>query len=483
MQNIHASRRKFLLSAMKFFELSIMVFCLYFAMYGFPREINIPSLSHVGQARIDAIEVVLFACAIYLWKVIFSIFNLYSSRRLSRIPKEILDVFRATMIGTALIMLTANVLQINSLTLNRIFLFWCGSFSVIVSSRVLLRYLLRRIRTHGRNLRHVLIIGTNPRAIQLAKKLISKPEIGYRFVGFVDDQWIGIKRFKRTDYQLVCDLNGFQDFLRERVVDEVIVALPLKSFYDQAYRIIAICEEQGVIIRYLSNIFDVRNRSDPRFDSLESYSVIKLSRETIYGYPSVAKRLMDITLATILLIILFPIFIAMAVAIKITSPGPILFIQERVGYGKRIFRLYKFRTMVANAERQQTHIQDLNEASGPVFKIKNDPRITPIGKYLRKFSIDELPQLINVVKGDMSIVGPRPLPVRDYKGFSKDWHRRRFSVRPGITCLWQVNGRCKIQFEEWMKLDMEYIDHWSLWLDLKILLKTIPAVFRGIGAA
>jgi lipopolysaccharide/colanic/teichoic acid biosynthesis glycosyltransferase len=145
--------------------------------------------------------------------------------------------------------------------------------------------------------------------------------------------------------------------------------------------------------------------------------------------------------------------------------------------------LYKFRTVTQGAEKKQAQLEALNEVSGPVFKIKDDPRITPIGRILRKTSIDELPQLYNVLKGDMSLVGPRALPLRDYEGFSLDWHRRRFSVRPGITCLWQVNGRSSIQFEKWMELDLEYIDNWSLWLDFRILFRTIPAVLRGSGAA
>jgi lipopolysaccharide/colanic/teichoic acid biosynthesis glycosyltransferase len=161
----------------------------------------------------------------------------------------------------------------------------------------------------------------------------------------------------------------------------------------------------------------------------------------------------------------------------------VFFIQERVGLNKRRFRLYKFRTMVADAEERRREIEHLNEASGPVFKIRNDPRCTPVGKFLRKTSIDELPQLFNVLKGDMSLVGPRPLPVRDYQGFDQDWQRRRFSVRPGITCLWQINGRSSTPFEKWMELDMEYIDRWSLGLDFKILAKTIPAVLKGAGAA
>ena len=166
-----------------------------------------------------------------------------------------------------------------------------------------------------------------------------------------------------------------------------------------------------------------------------------------------------------------------------TSPGPAFFIQERVGLNKRIFRLYKFRTMVKDAKQKQAELEDLNECMGAAFKITNDPRITTVGKFLRKVSIDELPQLINVLKGDMSLVGPRPLPVRDYNGFNEDWHRRRFSVRPGITCLWQVNGRHNIPFNRWMELDLEYIDKWSLFLDLSILIRTIPAVFKGSGAS
>ena len=179
---------------------------------------------------------------------------------------------------------------------------------------------------------------------------------------------------------------------------------------------------------------------------------------------------------------LFPLFVLTACLIKLTSAGPVFFIQDRVGLNKRRFRLYKFRTMVADAEEKQAELEDLNEVSGPVFKIKDDPRITSFGNFLRKTSIDELPQLINVLKRDMSLVGPRPLPVLDYNGFDQDWHRRRFSVRPGITCLWQVKGRSSIPFEQWMQLDMEYIDTWSLWLDLKILTKTIPAVLQGSGA-
>lgn len=196
------------------------------------------------------------------------------------------------------------------------------------------------------------------------------------------------------------------------------------------------------------------------------------------GWQVLFKRFLDIIVAAVLFVLLIPLLLITTFMIKVTSQGPVLFVQERVGLNRRRFQLFKFRTMIADAEQKQAELEELNEVSGPVFKIKDDPRITQVGKFLRKSSLDELPQLLNVLKGDMSLVGPRPLPVRDYEGFDQDWHRRRFSVRPGITCQWQVNGRHAISFEKWMELDMEYIDQWSLWLDLKILLRTIPTVFK-----
>ena len=183
-----------------------------------------------------------------------------------------------------------------------------------------------------------------------------------------------------------------------------------------------------------------------------------------------------------MLVLLAPVFLIVAILIKLEMSGPVFFVQDRVGLNKRRFRMYKFRTMIGDAEKRQSELESLNEADGPVFKIKNDPRVTRLGKFLRKASIDELPQLLNVLMGDMSLVGPRPLPMRDYHGFDQDWVRRRFSVRPGITCLWQVNGRSSVSFKEWMELDLHYIDHWSFWLDVKLLAKTIPAVVRGTGA-
>ena len=196
-----------------------------------------------------------------------------------------------------------------------------------------------------------------------------------------------------------------------------------------------------------------------------------------------AKRVFDLVSAAILLFLLAPLLVVAAIVVKLDSEGPILFVQERVGLNKRRFRMLKFRTMGRDAEASQEELEHLNEKTGPIFKIRKDPRITRAGRWLRKTSVDELPQLVNVLLGDMSIVGPRPLSVRDAVRMELAWQKRRFSVKPGITCLWQVSGRSNLSFEQWMQLDLDYIDRWSLGLDASILLRTIPAIVLARGAS
>jgi exopolysaccharide biosynthesis polyprenyl glycosylphosphotransferase len=200
-------------------------------------------------------------------------------------------------------------------------------------------------------------------------------------------------------------------------------------------------------------------------------------------WPLLAKQVLDFCGALVLLVLTSPLMLLAAVGIKLTSPGPVLFRQERCGLNGRPFTMLKFRSMVSDAEQRKHELEALNEMSGPVFKVSNDPRVTPFGRFLRKYSIDELPQLFNVLAGQMSLVGPRPLPVNEVKRFDDPAHRRRLSVKPGLTCLWQIRGRSDLRdFREWVRLDLEYIDNWSLGLDLKILLLTIPVVLRGQGA-
>jgi len=475
-------RRRLLLQAAKLFDLALMVFSFGLATVLVAQETPATTLADFLSMRVKIQNFVIFALFLLTWHVIFSAVGLYGSKRLSSRRAELLDITKAAALGSAIIFVGAILLRVEMVTPLFIFVFWASSTLAGAASRLLLRSLLAGARLRGRNLHHVLVVGTNPRAIRFARKLESRPELGYRIAGFVDDPWHGLAEFRLTGYPLVADLAGFQGFLREHVADEVMVALPMRSLYAQAARIAALCEEQGIMVRLLSDFFNL-HLARPRAGEFEGETVLTLSPGTPDGWQHVCKRALDISLSLLALLLLSPVFLLAALVVRLTSPGPAFFVQERVGLNKRRFRMIKFRTMVADAERRQREIESLNEAAGPVFKIRNDPRITPVGKFLRKTSIDELPQLFNVLKGDMSLVGPRPLPERDYNGFHQDWQRRRFSVRPGITCLWQINGRNSCPFEKWMQLDMQYIDQWSLGLDIKILAKTIPAVIRGAGAA
>jgi len=264
------------------------------------------------------------------------------------------------------------------------------------------------------------------------------------------------------------------------VVDEVLIALPVKSHYAAIQRTIDECERAGVESRYSPDVF-VSRLARPCVESLDGEAAVAM-KVVNDDYRVAIKRMIDIVGAGLGLLVLAPLLLAIAVAIVTTSPGPVIFGQERYGWRKRRFIMYKFRTMVTDAEALQATLESRNEAEGPVFKLSDDPRVTPLGRILRKTSLDELPQLWNILRGEMSLIGPRPLPLRDVNRFSDAWLMRRFSVLPGLTGLWQVSGRSNLPFGEWMQLDLQYIDGWSLALDLNILLRTIPAVLRGTGA-
>jgi len=351
----------------------------------------------------------------------------------------------------------------------------------MVSGRLAARPLLVFLRRQGGNGRFLLIVGTNKRAIEFAEQVSEHPEFGYSIVGFVDDDWNGIEKFEATGHTRCCTFSGLAEFLRHNVVDEAAIHLPLRSYYEHAASLISLCEQHGIVIRFNAHTFNLSKMVTPSED-LEENSYVLAVAGSAEALPALVKRICDFVLSALLLIVLAPFLLVVAVLVKLTSPGPVLFNQTRIGLNKRQFRIYKFRTMIVEAEKMQNELLSRNEMAGPVFKITDDPRVTPLGKMLRKSSIDELPQLFNVLKGDMSLVGPRAMSLRDYRLFDQDWHRRRFSVKPGITCTWQINGRNSVPFEKWMELDMQYIDKWSLWLDFKILARTLPAVLRGNGA-
>jgi exopolysaccharide biosynthesis polyprenyl glycosylphosphotransferase len=440
------------------------------------------TFTRFSATRVSLLSCVLFAIGLFLGHGVLVMCNLYQSKRMSTKGSEALDILRAMAFLALCLWCEGKLFRVSDMTAYFLLDFWAIGTLMVIATRLLLRNVLGGIRKRGRNLRYVLILGTNARAIGFGRRVEAVTERGCRLLGFVDDDWSGMDNFKESGFRLACEYDGLAEFLRGNVVDEIAIYLPLRSFYERASEIAQLAKHHGILVRLDTNIFDLKFAYDGT-EASDGVPQIVASSNGIDGWQLLMKRVFDVSSSLILLILLSPLFLAVAILIKLNSPGTVLFAQRRVGLNKRQFVMYKFRTMVPAAESIQEKLEHLNEMTGPVFKIKNDPRITPLGRILRRTSIDELPQLFNVLKGDMSLVGPRAIPVRDYQSFSEDWHRRRFSVPPGITCLWQVYGRNTIPFDQWMVLDMQYIDRWSLWLDIKILALTIPAVFKGSGAA
>jgi exopolysaccharide biosynthesis polyprenyl glycosylphosphotransferase len=440
------------------------------------------SLSEFMSFRIKLGNCLLFALLLLAWHNLFVLGGLYTSKRLTKRSVEAYGVAKATLLASAFLILMAKVLHIEMVSALFVLILWIVCTGVMITGRITARSLLLILRSRGRNSRFLLIVGTNERAIEFGNTMRMRPELGYQIVGFVDDDWPGIPKFEASGHIRCCSFSGLANFLRQNVVDEAAIYLPLRSYYEHAAELVSLCEHHGIVIRIDSQIFNLRNQ-DPSPMELDANSQVVTVSDSTGSWPVFVKRLIDCFGSVVALILLAPVLLVVGLLVKFTSEGPVFFRQTRVGLNKRMFSIYKFRTMIANAEKVQDQLLSMNEMTGPVFKIKHDPRVTPIGRILRNTSIDELPQLLNVLKGEMSLVGPRAMSLRDYELFDNDWHRRRFSVKPGITCLWQVKGRNSIPFEQWMELDLQYIDKWSLWLDLKILAQTVPAVLRGTGAA
>jgi len=475
-------RQRFLINLLKIFDLVLVTLSFGAASILAAYSDNRVSIAEFLSLRVKISNCVIFVAFLIVWHLLLRSYGLYRSKSVPTREADILEAMKAIALSTVCLGAGAVFFHIRLVTPLFLLLFWSFGTFLVAVSRISLRRTLDQVLQRGRNLRYVLIVGTNPRAVEFARRIKAEPERGYRVLGFVDDDWVMIGEHEKSGYPLVCDTHGLPEFLRRNVVDEVAMYLPLRSNYERASKVAELCEQNGILIRFDGDIFSLK-KAHSSTEEFAGQPYVTASTAARDWWPLTIKRTLDILFSIILLILFSPVFLLAAMLIYSTSEGPIFYLQERVGLNKRRFRMYKFRTMVRNAEKLMDRLESLNEASGPVFKIKNDPRITQVGKILRRTSVDELPQLLNVLKGEMSLVGPRPLPVRDYEGFNADWQRRRFSVRPGITCLWQIAGRNSIPFEQWMRLDLQYVDEWSLWLDLKILARTIPAVVKGVGAA
>lgn len=414
------------------------------------------------------------------------LFGLYTPYRRFKFREIRLNLFKASLTAVTGVIFLCYVVHLESVSRILLGLFWCYSFLLLLLSKHLVFQSLAHGRKRNYNTRTILVIGSRQRSLDFIKAVYKRKHSGYRVSGVLETQenteLIGDRIYKSI--KILGTLDNYRDILKEETIDEVIFGVPLKKIPD-IHHYIYFAEEMGINVRVLPDFQIHRIKYFPQ--------TAKIEIEDFLGVPTLAlssgpqntnalflKSIIDYTGAGIGVALLSPVFFLIGFLIKVTSKGPILYSQERSGLNGRRFKMHKFRTMVVGADKMLDELKDMNEMDGPVYKIEDDPRIIWIGKILRKTSLDELPQLFNVLKGEMSLVGPRP-PIPTEVEQYKLWQRRRLSMKPGLTCIWQVSGRNKISFEEWMNMDLIYIDNWSLFLDFKLLLQTVREVAIGGG--
>ena len=342
------------------------------------------------------------------------------------------------------------------------------------SWRMLKRFLVRRRVAKGFNNYNVLIVGAGRGGRALSREIARHRYLGLEVVGFLDDRRTG----EADGHPILGGLGNFEEVIRKKFVDEVLVSIP--SEREHVARLIADCRKLGKSIRVVPDLMSL-GMEGVKAGYLGMIPLLEYYDRGLPGTDLLLKRSFDIAVSALALVFLSPVMLGIALAIRIDSPGPAIYTSRRNGRKAKLFKFYKFRTMVENADKKLDELRHMDETDGPVFKIRNDPRVTRVGRFLRRYSLDELPQFWNVLRGDMSLVGPRPPTPNEVAKYA-DWQLKRLEIRPGITCLWQVKGRSNLSFREWMKLDLFYIENWSFWLDIKILLRTIVVVFRGEGA-
>ena len=403
-----------------------------------------------------AIYTWILAVILPTWAVLLPVFGVYSepSRPITQQIKQLLKA-----VGFAGLVMAAILLFIKRDQQSRIMVL----LTLGINALFLVSYRLAifRFKKHGAlDVRHVAVVGTGASVQDVARSIERHGEWGVKLIGI----------FGQSDIRPVLESGG---------VDELILVADRENLSDFTETFL-LCEELGVTTRVVLNFFP-HSIARIELHELEGFPLLSFSTTPTNEALLFIRRIMDILLTLILAPFMLAVMAVAALLIKLTSPGPVLFKQERCGLSGRVFTMYKLRSMIDNAEQLRCELEPLNEMDGPVFKSSRDPRITPVGKLIRRFSIDEFPQIYNVLRGDMSLVGPRPPLPQEVAKYER-WQKRRLSMKPGITCLWQISGRNKVSFEDWMKLDLTYIDNWSLLLDLKILLKTVPVVLLGRGA-
>ena len=415
------------------------------------------------------------------WGVLLYYFGMYDSFRTKQIYDVLFIVIETTFLGIGFFGSFLFIIKMHSISRLQIgYSFLLAAFFISIEKILLIKY-SRYQRKKGINTRNYLIVGTGKRAQHFINMINNHAEWGIKAIGLVDDDTSRVSAGTMYGYKVLGTLDDIPNIIHNHVVDEVLFVVP-RSWLNKIEKVISyISEVEGIKVSVAIDLFE-HHLSKAKYTYLDTLPLLTFDSAPSELMQLLIKRLLDLFFSIIAMLVISPVFLIAAIFIKVSSKGPVFFRQQRCSLNGRRFTLYKFRTMVADAETKLRELLEYNEMQGPVFKMKNDPRLTKVGKFLRKFSIDELPQFWNVFRGDMSLVGPRP-PIPAEVAKYEPWQRRRLSMRPGITCLWQARGRNKINdFNEWMELDLEYIDNWSLWFDFKILLKTVPVVLFGIGA-
>ena len=423
---------------------------------------------------------------IIIWYLMFGSFSLYASYRRRTYSKIFWNMFKAVAAGMVLLFMAMYMVKLTDVSRILLVTFFLINIALLAASKGIVYKLLDRYRKKGFNFRNIVIIGNREWANDVIDTIGTRLGAGYRILGCLETNPSHAGASVKNGIKMIGTIDDLKDILTNQVVDELILAIPMEKI-ESADQHILMAQKVGVSVRIIPDWRINYLISRPR--------VPTISFEDFLGIPSLAlkttsasqtglliKSAFDLTVASILFMLLFPVFLIIACAIKITSPGPVFFKQERCALNGRRFMVYKFRTMVPDAEAQFDSVRHLNEAKGPVFKIKEDPRIIPyVGTFLRKTSLDEFPQIINVLKGEMSLVGPRPPIPAEVKHYDT-WQQRRLSMKPGLTCTWQcAPKRNEIGFNEWIQMDLNYLENWSFWLDLKIIFSTVKAVFLAEG--
>jgi exopolysaccharide biosynthesis polyprenyl glycosylphosphotransferase len=407
--------------------------------------------------------------------------GVYREVREEDLRRAFVDPLKIGLASTILLFALTFALQLEFISRLLLGIYALLDLLLMIIFRLVARRFAAPLRRSVAGFRYFLLVGDGPEIAEIARTLEAYETRGMRLFGFVRVQTGPVEPLPEDlvrSYPVVT-LPELPELLRRQVIDEVIFAVA-KEDLEKLGEAFMVCEEEGVKTRVLLNFFP-QVISKVYLERLGSKPLLTFSA-TPEDDSLLFKRGLDFVMALVALLALSPLLLILAVLVKLTSHGPIFFSQSRCGLGGRRFTLYKFRSMRADADLRREELEALNEVDGPVFKIRNDPRCTPVGRFMRKFSLDELPQLVNIIKGDMSFVGPRPPLPEEVEKYER-WQRRRLRMHPGLTCLWALEGRSKLSFRRWMELDLEYIDHWSMALDWKIMLKTIPIVLVGRGAS